>query len=123
LGTELGVDSLIEHLNDVRERGEHAAERSPKAVARLLAEKACKGAKKFNQRLEPVKQQEVVSRLGECELPMHCAHGRPTSVPLVSLRSLQRKRARGRRQKRPTLRRAKKQIAEGGSATEAERWR
>lgn len=80
-GTMLGADALAEYLRQVSVTGPTSA--PPPALHRLLASKACRSAIMFGDNLG---QDECVALLGSLtrtELPLHCAHGRPTSVMLA----------------------------------------
>lgn len=93
-GTEFGTEVLVEHLADIYERGMQVAERSPKVIAKLLSQKACAEAIKFNDELSPARQEELCSQLGQCKLPNYCAHGRSTMAPLVDLNEMHAKHKR-----------------------------
>lgn len=49
---------------------------------RMVALTACRGAIKAHQRLSLKEMEDVLEDLLECEVPLHCAHGRPTMVRL-----------------------------------------
>jgi DNA mismatch repair protein MutL len=49
---------------------------------RLIALSACRGAIKAHQRLSLREMEDLIRDLMECEVPLHCAHGRPTMVRL-----------------------------------------
>jgi len=49
---------------------------------RVWASLACHSVVRAHERLEPEEMATLVSRLGRCENPMHCPHGRPTVVRL-----------------------------------------
>lgn len=49
---------------------------------RIIALTACRGAIKAHQRLSLKEMEDLISDLLECEVPLHCAHGRPTMIRL-----------------------------------------
>ncbi|MBN1390944.1 MAG: DNA mismatch repair endonuclease MutL [Candidatus Thermoplasmatota archaeon] len=49
---------------------------------RLIALTACRGAIKAHQPLSLREMEDLLSDLLKCEVPLHCAHGRPTMVRL-----------------------------------------
>ena len=48
----------------------------------------CAGAIKFGDKLAMSTCKELLSSLSSCDLPFQCAHGRPSTVPLISLTEL-----------------------------------
>jgi DNA mismatch repair protein MutL len=49
---------------------------------RLLALTACRGAIKAHQSLSLKEMEDLLDDLLSCEVPLHCAHGRPTMIRL-----------------------------------------
>lgn len=49
---------------------------------RIVALTACRGAIKAHQKLSLKEMEDLISDLLECEVPLHCAHGRPTMIRL-----------------------------------------
>ncbi|MBN1539261.1 MAG: hypothetical protein JW939_03885, partial [Candidatus Thermoplasmatota archaeon] len=49
---------------------------------RLMALTACRGAIKAHQQLSLREMEDLLSDLLRCEVPLHCAHGRPTMIRL-----------------------------------------
>ncbi|MEA3559255.1 MAG: DNA mismatch repair endonuclease MutL [Candidatus Thermoplasmatota archaeon] len=49
---------------------------------RVLALTACRGAIKAHQNLSLKEMEDLISDLLKCEVPLHCAHGRPTMIRL-----------------------------------------
>ena len=49
---------------------------------RLLALTACRGAIKAHQDLSLKEMEDLLEDLFDCDIPLHCAHGRPTMVRL-----------------------------------------
>ena len=80
-GTMLGADALAEYLRQVSVTGPTSA--PPPALHRLLASKACRGAIMFGDSLDHDECVALLGSLTRTELPLHCAHGRPTSVMLA----------------------------------------
>ena len=54
---------------------------------RIISLTACKGAIKAHQQLSLNEMETLIRDLLDCEIPLHCAHGRPTMIrlPLSSL--------------------------------------
>ncbi len=52
------------------------------AAQRVWASLACHSVVRAGERLETVEMTTLLERLGQCENPMHCPHGRPTIVRL-----------------------------------------
>lgn len=65
-----------------------AASRIPSRLHDLINSRACRSAIMFNDELTLTQCQGLVRRLGNCTLPFHCAHGRPSMVVLASLSGL-----------------------------------
>lgn len=64
----------------------------PEGVTRVLNSVACRSAIMFGDELGPSRAQQLVDELQQTQMCFVCAHGRPTTVPLVDL-SLLRKAA------------------------------
>ncbi|KAL9328310.1 hypothetical protein ACSQ67_003313 [Phaseolus vulgaris] len=60
----------------------------PPSVIRVLNSKACRGAIMFGDSLLPSECSLLVEELKHTSLCFQCAHGRPTTVPLVNLEAL-----------------------------------
>lgn len=60
----------------------------PQGIVDLLNSRACRTAIMFNDTLNIEECQALVSRLARCAFPFQCAHGRPSMVPILDLRSL-----------------------------------
>jgi DNA mismatch repair protein MLH3 len=60
----------------------------PQGIIDLLNSRACRTAIMFNDPLNIKECQALISRLARCAFPFQCAHGRPSMVPIVDLRSL-----------------------------------
>lgn len=87
-GVPLGPEALEEAVREALEKGSLQKGRPPKPVRDALASRACKGAIKFNESISEERRETLRSSLAQCRLPMHCAHGRPTSAPLANLQRL-----------------------------------
>ncbi|KAJ5745451.1 hypothetical protein N7520_010633 [Penicillium odoratum] len=59
----------------------------PQGIFDLLNSRACRGAIMFNDPLSIEDCRTLVSRLARCAFPFQCAHGRPSMIPIVDLRS------------------------------------
>jgi DNA mismatch repair protein MLH3 len=60
----------------------------PQGIVDLLNSRACRTAIMFNDLLTIEECQALISRLARCAFPFQCAHGRPSMVPILDLRSL-----------------------------------
>ncbi|KAJ5144027.1 uncharacterized protein N7515_002814 [Penicillium bovifimosum] len=60
----------------------------PQSIVDLLNSRACRTAIMFNDLLTIEECQALISRLARCVFPFQCAHGRPSIVPILDLRSL-----------------------------------
>lgn len=59
----------------------------PKGIFDLLNSRACRGSIMFNDPLSIDECKTLVARLSRCAFPFQCAHGRPSMVPILDLRS------------------------------------
>ena len=59
----------------------------PQGLLDMLNSRACRSAIMFNDELTKEEAQTLVQRLGDCNFPFQCAHGRPSMIPLVDLGS------------------------------------
>ena len=57
----------------------------PQGLLDMLNSRACRSAIMFNDELTKEEAQTLVQRLGDCNFPFQCAHGRPSMIPLVNL--------------------------------------
>ncbi|WQF82395.1 hypothetical protein CDEST_07409 [Colletotrichum destructivum] len=60
----------------------------PQAILDLLNSRSCRSAIMFNDVLSRGECESLVLRLSRCSFPFQCAHGRPSMVPLVDMRTL-----------------------------------
>ncbi|KAK1994360.1 hypothetical protein LX36DRAFT_683717 [Colletotrichum falcatum] len=60
----------------------------PQGILALLNSRACRSAIMFNDVLSKDECESLISRLSRCSFPFQCAHGRPSMVPLVDMRTL-----------------------------------
>lgn len=74
-----GAHSWIQHMSGC-----------PQGILDLLNSRACRGAIMFNDPLSIEECKLMVYRLAECAFPFQCAHGRPSMVPILDLRSVAR---------------------------------
>ncbi|XP_032219608.2 DNA mismatch repair protein Mlh3 isoform X2 [Nematostella vectensis] len=63
----------------------------PKTILRVLSSQACHGAIKFGEPLAVAECEQLIQDLASCNLPFQCAHGRPSTVPLIDLKRLPNK--------------------------------
>ncbi|PKA56543.1 DNA mismatch repair protein MLH3 [Apostasia shenzhenica] len=92
LGIDLSDKDLLEYLEQLVETGGSSI--IPPSVLRILNFKACRGAIMFGDALLPTECSLIVEELKSTSLCFQCAHGRPTTVPLVNLTTLREQLAR-----------------------------
>ncbi|KAI6671606.1 hypothetical protein NL676_006491 [Syzygium grande] len=86
LGVDLNDVDLLEYLQQLADTD--GASTMPPAVLRVLNFKACRGAIMFGDTLLLSECSLIVEELKGTSLCFQCAHGRPTTVPLVDLEAL-----------------------------------
>lgn len=69
--------SWVQHMNGC-----------PQGIVDLLNSRACRTAIMFNDPLNIEECQALVSRLACCAFPFQCAHGRPSMIPILDLRTV-----------------------------------
>ncbi|KAL5706128.1 hypothetical protein ACHQM5_024336 [Ranunculus cassubicifolius] len=119
LGVNLSDKDLIEFLDQLAETD--GSSTMPPSVIRVVNYKACRGAIMFGDALLPSECSLIIHELSQTSLCFQCAHGRPTTVPLVKLDALHKQIAKmnnkrnsepwhGLQLHRPTLDRAKQRL-------------
>ena len=88
--TTLGGEALRLFLGELSSTT-MASTQPPRAMHRLLASKACRGAIMFGDRLEKHEAACIIAALRLTQMPFSCAHGRPTVAPLVTIPSTRRR--------------------------------
>ncbi|KNA24368.1 hypothetical protein SOVF_016200 [Spinacia oleracea] len=88
LGVNLSDTDLVEYLEQLADTD--GSSTIPPSVVRVLNNKACRGAIMFGDKLMPSECSLIVEELKRTSLCFQCAHGRPTTVPLVNLKVLQK---------------------------------
>ncbi|TKY70238.1 DNA mismatch repair protein MLH3 [Spatholobus suberectus] len=86
LGVKLNDVDLLEFLQQLSDTD--GSSTMPPSVIRVLNLKACRGAIMFGDSLLPSECSLLVEELKHTSLCFQCAHGRPTTVPLVNLEAL-----------------------------------
>lgn len=86
LGVNLNDVDLLEFLQQLADTD--GSSTMPPSVVRLLNSKSCRGAIMFGDSLLPSECSLLVEELKHTSLCFQCAHGRPTTVPLVNLEAL-----------------------------------
>ncbi|KAL4577787.1 hypothetical protein LXL04_013901 [Taraxacum kok-saghyz] len=123
LGVNLTDVHLLEFLKQLADTDGSSI--IPPAVLRVLNTKACRGAIMFGDALLPSECSLIVEELKKTSLCFQCAHGRPTTVPLVDLVVLHKQIAKlgnwnhgscgpwhGLTRHRPTLERATQRLGQ-----------
>ncbi|KAL8194076.1 hypothetical protein R6Q57_026318 [Mikania cordata] len=83
LGVNLTDVDLLEFLQQLADTDGSSI--IPPAVLRILNYKACRGAIMFGDTLLPSECSLIVEELKQTSMCFQCAHGRPTTAPLVNL--------------------------------------
>ncbi|KAM7529497.1 hypothetical protein LguiB_032907 [Lonicera macranthoides] len=86
LGVSLTDADLLEFLQQLSDTDGSSA--IPPSVLRILNSKACRGAIMFGDKLLPSECSLIVEELKQTSLCFQCAHGRPTTAPLVNMEML-----------------------------------
>ncbi|TYH78623.1 hypothetical protein ES332_D03G001800v1 [Gossypium tomentosum] len=86
LGVNLSDVDLLEFLHQLADTD--GSSTMPPSVSRILNSKACRGAIMFGDSLLPSECSLIVEELKQTSLCFQCAHGRPTTAPLVNLEAL-----------------------------------
>ncbi|XP_047310426.1 DNA mismatch repair protein MLH3 [Impatiens glandulifera] len=86
LGVKLSDVDLLEFLQQLSDTDGSSS--IPPSVHRVLNSKACRGAIMFGDTLLPSECSLIVEELKQTSQCFQCAHGRPTTVPLINLKSL-----------------------------------
>ncbi|KAI7738387.1 hypothetical protein M8C21_008450 [Ambrosia artemisiifolia] len=92
LGVNLTDVDLLEFLQQLADTDGSSV--IPPAVLRVLNNKACRGAIMFGDALLPSECSLIVEELKKTSLCFQCAHGRPTTAPLVNLVALHKQIAK-----------------------------
>lgn len=92
LGVNLSDVDLMEFLQQLSDTD--GSSTIPPSVLRILNSKACRGAIMFGDSLLPSECSLIVEELKQTSLCFQCAHGRPTTAPLVNLEALHKQIAK-----------------------------
>ncbi|XP_059437766.1 DNA mismatch repair protein MLH3 isoform X2 [Corylus avellana] len=92
LGVNLSDVDLLEFLQQLADTD--GSSTIPPSVLRVLNMKACRGAIMFGDSLLPSECSLIVEELKQTSLCFQCAHGRPTTIPLVNLEALHKQIAK-----------------------------
>ncbi|XP_073158982.1 DNA mismatch repair protein MLH3 isoform X2 [Henckelia pumila] len=117
VGVNLTDSDLLEFLQQLDDTD--GSSTIPPSVHRILNSKACRGAIMFGDTLLPSECSLIVEELKQTSLCFQCAHGRPTTVPLVNLAMLHDKISKlgsqkswhGLRQHKLTIQRAAERLS------------
>ncbi|XVF18152.1 hypothetical protein REPUB_Repub10bG0187600 [Reevesia pubescens] len=88
LGVNLSDVDLLEFLHQLADTD--GSSTMPPSISRILNFKACRGAIMFGDSLLPSECSIIVEELKQTSLCFQCAHGRPTTAPIVNLEALHR---------------------------------
>ncbi|CAH2076643.1 unnamed protein product [Thlaspi arvense] len=121
MGVNLSDVDLLEFLQQLADTD--GSSTIPPSVLRVLNSKACRGAIMFGDSLLPSECSLIIEGLKQTSLCFQCAHGRPTTVPLVNLKALHKQIAKldsrqpwhGFERREITLDRAKSRLDEAKS--------
>ncbi|KAF5453802.1 hypothetical protein F2P56_023521 [Juglans regia] len=92
LGVNLSDVDLLEFLQQLADTD--GSSTMPPSVLRVLNMKACRGAIMFGDSLLPSECSLIVEELTQTSLCFQCAHGRPTTIPIVNLEALHKQIAK-----------------------------
>ncbi|XP_008241931.1 PREDICTED: DNA mismatch repair protein MLH3 [Prunus mume] len=92
LGVNLSDSDLMEFLQQLADTD--GSSTMPPSVLRILNSKACRGAIMFGDSLLHSECSLIVEELKQTSLCFQCAHGRPTTAPLVNLEALHKHMAK-----------------------------
>ncbi|CAK7355564.1 unnamed protein product [Dovyalis caffra] len=92
LGVNLSDGDLLEFLQQLADTD--GSSTIPPSVLRVLNYKACRGAIMFGDSLLPSECSLIVEELKQTSLCFQCAHGRPTTVPVVRMVALHKQIAK-----------------------------
>ncbi|KAL7192834.1 hypothetical protein ACSBR2_024616 [Camellia fascicularis] len=92
VGVNLTDVDLLEFLQQLADTD--GSSTIPPSVHRVLNSKACRGAIMFGDTLLPSECSLIVEELKQTSLCFQCAHGRPTTVPLLNLEALHKQIAK-----------------------------
>ncbi|CAL5326485.1 unnamed protein product [Camellia sinensis] len=92
VGVNLTDVDLLEFLQQLADTD--GSSTIPPSVHRVLNSKACRGAIMLGDTLLPSECSLIVEELKQTSLCFQCAHGRPTTVPLVNLEALHKQIAK-----------------------------
>ncbi|CAL5439662.1 unnamed protein product [Camellia sinensis] len=92
VGVNLTDVDLLEFLQQLADTNESST--IPPSVHRVLNSKACRGGIMFGDTLLPSECSLIVEELKQTSLCFQCAHGQPTTVPLVNLEALHKQIAK-----------------------------
>ncbi|KAJ5673990.1 hypothetical protein N7462_009429 [Penicillium macrosclerotiorum] len=82
-----GESSLHESMDSIAHPWIHKMNGCPQGILDMLNSRACRGAIMFNDSLNNDECRALVTRLSRCAFPFQCAHGRPSMIPILDLRS------------------------------------
>ncbi|XP_057958791.1 DNA mismatch repair protein MLH3 isoform X2 [Malania oleifera] len=92
LGVNLSDVDLLEFLQQLSDTD--GSSTMPPSILRVLNLKACRGAIMFGDALLPSECSLLLDELKRTSLCFQCAHGRPTTAPLVNLEALHKEIAK-----------------------------
>ena len=79
---------FLQYLQALESRSSDAALVTPAFIKRTIASNACRYSIMFGDHLSSEQMENLIGSLSKCNLPFICAHGRPSVIPLLSLKGL-----------------------------------
>ena len=79
---------FLQYLQALESRSSDAALVTPAFIKRTIASNACRYSIMFGDHLSSEQMENLIGSLSKCDLPFICAHGRPSVIPLLSLKGL-----------------------------------
>ncbi|XP_070579166.1 LOW QUALITY PROTEIN: DNA mismatch repair protein Mlh3-like [Ptychodera flava] len=84
------IETLLKEHIDLLQQTSGASAVLPRTLTKVLNSQACHGAIKFGDHLERLECVSLISYLSGCNLPFQCAHGRPSLLPIIDLKLLEK---------------------------------
>jgi len=103
-GKTATTHDFVDYLESMVDRRlSDAVMAKPAFIKRVLASNACRYAIMFGDELSPRRCTKLMEALAGCDMPFICAHGRPSVVPVVDLKSIVTPRRAGEKDQRLPL--------------------
>ncbi|XP_077989468.1 DNA mismatch repair protein Mlh3-like [Glandiceps talaboti] len=84
------VEALLKEHIDLLQQTSGVCAVLPRTLTKVLNSQACHGAIKFGDPLQHRECLSLIKSLSLCDLPFQCAHGRPSLMPIIDLKILEK---------------------------------